>query len=160
MTPVKAITRALYVPAVLFLGACCCHYPYNKQAAPPPPVASAPAPAPAPVKSVMLGDIFFDFDRSIITPESQEQLRDNAEWMAQNKSKSLVCEGHCDERGTAEYNMALGERRAESAKESLMSLGVSGDRLSTISYGEEKPFAIGHDEAAWSQNRRVHFVEK
>lgn len=157
MTPVKAITRALYVPGVLFLGACCCNKPVVRKAQ---PVAPAPAPAPAPVKSVMLGDIFFDFDRSIITPESQAQLRDNAEWMAQNKSKSLVCEGHCDERGTAEYNMALGERRAESAKESLMSLGVSGDRLSTISYGEEKPFAIGHDEAAWSQNRRVHFVEK
>jgi len=157
MTLVKSITRALYVPAVLFLGACCCNKPAVRKA---PVVAPAPVAAPAPVKSVMLGDIFFDFDRSMITPESQAQLRDNAEWMAQNKGTSLVCEGHCDERGTAEYNMALGERRAESAKQSLMSLGVSGDRLTTISYGEEKPFATGHNEAAWSQNRRVHFVEK
>ncbi|HHE07456.1 MAG TPA: peptidoglycan-associated lipoprotein Pal [Chlorobaculum parvum] len=157
MNPVTSITRALYVPAVLFLGACCCNKPVAKQASPSAPAsASAPVAAPA----VSLGDIFFDFDRSNITANSEVQLKTNAEWMAENQGKSLVCEGHCDERGTAEYNMALGERRAESAKQALMSLGVSGDRLSTISYGEEKPFAIGHDEAAWSQNRRVHFVEK
>ena len=159
MSPVKSITRALYVPAVLFLGACCCHKPVAKQAPPPAPV-PAPAPAPVAAPAVSLGDIFFDFDRSNITANSEAQLKTNAEWMAENQSKSLVCEGHCDERGTAEYNMALGERRAESAKESLMSLGVSEDRLSTVSYGEEKPFDPGHNEAAWAKNRRVHFVEK
>lgn len=148
----------MYVPAALFLGACCCNKPVARQEQPPAP--AAPAEAQAPVKSVKLGDIFFDFDRSMITAESEAQLKTNAEWMAANKGKGLVCEGHCDERGTAEYNMALGERRAQSAKESLMSLGVSGDRLSTISYGEEKPFDTGHNEDAWAKNRRVHFVEK
>lgn len=155
MSPVKSITRALYVPAVLFLGACCCNKPVAKQA---PPLAPAPAPVAAP--AVSLGDIFFDFDRSNITADSEAQLKTNAEWMAENQGKSLVCEGHCDERGTAEYNMALGERRAESAKQSLMSLGVSEGRLSTVSYGEEKPFDPAHNEAAWAKNRRVHFVEK
>jgi len=157
MAPVKSISRAFYVPGVLFLGACCCNKPVVRKAQ---PVAPVSAPASVSEDSVMLADIFFDFDRSIITPESQAQLRMNAEWMAVNKGKSLLCEGHCDERGTAEYNMALGERRAQSAKESLMSLGVSEVRLSTISYGEEKPFENGHNEAAWAKNRRVHFVEK
>jgi peptidoglycan-associated lipoprotein len=151
MTNIKKITkRALYVPALLLLGACCTSKP-----APPPP----PPPPPAPVVEP-LGDIFFDFDRSGITPEGDAQLKKNAEWMAANPGKSIVIEGHCDERGTSEYNMALGERRAESTMKAMMDLGADQARMSTVSYGEEKPFDPGHDEAAWAKNRRAHFEEK
>jgi peptidoglycan-associated lipoprotein len=155
MIPVKSIARVLYVPAVLFLGACCCNKDIVK------PKTVTPPPTPPAVKVVdPMADIFFDFDRSAITSASQEQLKKNAEWMSANAGKGVMLEGHCDERGTSEYNMALGERRAQSAKESLLSLGVDQARLKTISYGEEKPFDSGHDEAAWAKNRRVHFVEQ
>lgn len=157
MNPFKSMTRALYIPGMLLLGACCCNKPVPQ--APPPPTAT-PAPAPAPVKVAELSDIFFDFDRSTIKSESEAQLKENAEWMSDNSGKNLVLEGHCDERGTSEYNMALGERRAQSAKQFLMSIGVEPSRMTTISYGEEKPFDPGHNEAAWAKNRRVHFVEK
>jgi len=153
MSYIKPLSRVLYVPAVLFLGACCC----NKSVVKPTP--KAPPALPAPVVAPM-SDIFFDFDRSVITPASQDQLRKNAEWMAANAGKNVTLEGHCDERGTSEYNMALGERRAQATKESMSSFGVDSARMSTVSFGEEKPFDIGHDEAAWSKNRRVHFVEK
>lgn len=148
MSNVKKITRrALYVPALLLLGACCTTKQPEPLPPPPPPVAP-------------LGDVFFDFDRSGITPEGDAQLKKNAEWMAANTGKSVVIEGHCDERGTSEYNMALGQRRADSAMDAMVSLGTEKARMTAISYGEEKPFDTGHDEAAWSQNRRAHFVEK
>jgi peptidoglycan-associated lipoprotein len=149
MTSVKKITkRALYVPALLLLGACCT----TRQPEPVPP------PPPAPVAP--LGDIFFDFDRSGITPEGEAQLKQNAGWMVANTAKSVVIEGHCDERGTSEYNMALGQRRADSAMDAMVSLGADQARMTAISYGEEKPFDTGHDEAGWAQNRRAHFVEQ
>jgi peptidoglycan-associated lipoprotein len=150
MTSVKKITkRALYVPALLLLGACCT----TRQPEPVPP-----PPPPAPVAP--LGDIFFDFDRSGITPEGEAQLKQNAGWMVANTAKSVVIEGHCDERGTSEYNMALGQRRADSAMDAMVSLGADQARMTAISYGEEKPFDTGHDEAGWAQNRRAHFVEQ
>lgn len=150
MTNIKKITRtALYVPALLLLGACCTSKP-----APP-----TPPPPPTPIVEP-LGDIFFDFDRSRITPEGEAQLKKNVEWMNANTGKSVTIEGHCDERGTSEYNMALGERRAESTVNGMISLGADQARLTAISYGEEKPFDSGHDEAAWAKNRRAHFVEK
>ncbi|NTW54559.1 MAG: peptidoglycan-associated lipoprotein Pal [Chlorobaculum sp.] len=158
MTSIKKITsRALFVPAVLLLGACCCSKPV-KTATPPPTPPSAPPAQPIAVQP--LGDIFFDFDRSNLTPEAEAQLKTNAAWMVANSAKSVVIEGHCDERGTSEYNMALGERRAESAKGGMASIGANPERMSTVSYGEEKPFDPGHDEAAWAKNRRAHFVEK
>jgi len=107
-----------------------------------------------------LGDVFYDFDRSAITAEGQAQLRINADWMAANAGKNIFIEGHCDERGTSEYNMALGERRAQSAMQGMIDLGVNEARMTPVSYGEEKPFDTGHDEAAWAQNRRAHFVEQ
>ena len=150
MTNVKRITkRALYVPALLLLGACCTTKQPEPLPPPPPPVPIAP-----------LGDVFFDFDRSGITPEGEAQLQKNAAWMAANTAKSVVIEGHCDERGTSEYNMALGQRRADSAMNAMVSLGADQARMNAISYGEEKPFDTGSGEAAWSQNRRAHFVEK
>ncbi|MCE1273224.1 MAG: peptidoglycan-associated lipoprotein Pal [Chlorobiales bacterium] len=114
----------------------------------------------APVSGPVLGDIFFDFDSSALNAESQEQLKQNATWMQNNASHSVTIEGHCDERGTDEYNIALGERRANSAKEYLQTLGISASRLSTVSYGEERPFDPSHNEEAWAKNRRDHFVNK
>ena len=103
-------------------------------------------------------DIHFDFDKSSLTPAAQAILRDKAAYLMANTNVSVIIEGHCDERGTNEYNMALGDRRASSAKSFLVDLGVESRRLTTISYGEEKPIDPGHNEAAWAKNRRAHFV--
>ncbi len=103
-------------------------------------------------------DIYFDFDQAVIRPDAQEVLRKKAEFLRENPGISVVIEGHCDERGTAEYNLALGERRALAAKAFLMNLGISSSRLSTISYGEERPVDPRSNEEAWARNRRAHFV--
>lgn len=102
-------------------------------------------------------DIFFEFDSSTLSTEAEAILKAKAEWMRRNPSLTIVIEGHCDNRGTTEYNLALGERRAESVKGFLIDLGVSDTRIRTISYGEERPLAPGDDENAWAQNRRAHF---
>lgn len=104
-----------------------------------------------------LGDVFFDYDKYDLRSDARQLLQDNARYLKENSGFSVLLEGHCDERGTNEYNLALGERRADAVRSYLIDLGVDGSRLSTISYGEEKPFALGHTENAWSQNRRVHF---
>jgi len=101
--------------------------------------------------------IYFAFDKANLTAESEEILKVKAEYLQSNPSYSLVIEGNCDERGTNEYNLALGERRAHSAKKFLTALGISADRMSTISYGEERPVDPGHNETAWSKNRRDDF---
>lgn len=102
-----------------------------------------------------VGDrVFFAFDSSEIRPTAREVLDRQAAWMAQYPQNRLVIEGHCDERGTREYNLALGERRANAVRQYLISRGVAANRLSTISYGKERPVAFGNNEAAWAQNRR------
>ncbi len=101
--------------------------------------------------------IYFDYDRADLKPEAQATLEKKARFLESNQSYSVIIEGHCDERGTNEYNLALGERRADAAKKYLGSLGISGGRITTISYGEEKPVAAGHNESSWSQNRRDEF---
>jgi peptidoglycan-associated lipoprotein len=103
-------------------------------------------------------DIHFDFDKSSLTPAAQAVLRDKAAYLMANTDVSVIIEGHCDERGTNEYNMALGDRRAGSAKSFLVDLGIASGRLTTISYGEEKPVDSASNEAAWTKNRRAHFV--
>jgi peptidoglycan-associated lipoprotein len=103
-------------------------------------------------------DIYFDFDQSVIRPDAQDVLRKKAEFLRENSGSSVIIEGHCDERGTSEYNLALGERRALAAKAFLMNMGISSSRLSTISYGEERPVDPGSNEEAWARNRRAHFV--
>lgn len=103
-------------------------------------------------------DIHFEFDRSDLLPEAQAILKKKAAWLRNNPDVSVIIEGHCDERGTNEYNLALGDRRAESAKAFLIDLGISGSRLKTISYGEERPLDPRHNEEAWAKNRRAHFV--
>lgn len=103
--------------------------------------------------------IFFEFDSAMLGAEAQELLRQKAQWLSDNPNVTAVLiEGHCDERGTDAYNMALGSRRANVVKEYLMNLGVETSRLETQSFGEEKPLVMGHDEAAYSQNRRASFV--
>lgn len=108
--------------------------------------------------NVMDEDVYFAFDSSALSDEAQENLRRKAEWLRSNPNRSVTVEGHCDERGTNEYNIALGDRRAESAKSFLMSLGIASSRMNTISYGEERPADPGHGESAWARNRRAHFL--
>ena len=108
--------------------------------------------------SAPLLPIYFDFDKSNIRQDQRERLEKNAEYLKQNKMARVRIEGNCDERGTNEYNMALGDRRAINAKKYLMNLGIDDDRLHTISFGEEKPLVHGHDEYSWAQNRRDDFV--
>lgn len=103
-------------------------------------------------------DVHFAFDSSFLDAEAERILAQKAAWLQANADASVQIEGHCDERGTSAYNLALGERRANAVQEYLAVLGIGPDRLSTISYGEEQPLDPGHDEAAWSRNRRAHFV--
>lgn len=108
---------------------------------------------------INVGDrIFFDYDKSDLQPESQDTLQKLASWMTGRPGVTITLEGHCDERGTREYNLALGERRANTARDYLVALGVSGGRLLTISYGKERPAVLGSSEGAWAQNRRGVFV--
>jgi peptidoglycan-associated lipoprotein len=140
--------------------------------APPEPVAEPAVVPPEPLKddaiaSASLDDlnknsplkpVFFELDSSELNPDAQKTLGDNASTLKRYTSWAVTIEGHCDERGTAEYNLALGERRAGAARAYLVSLGISADRLRTVSYGKEFPFDPGHDDAAFSKNRRAHFV--
>lgn len=105
-----------------------------------------------------LKDVFFDTDKSDLKPEGRDALATDAAWLKAHPSVKIAIEGHCDERNTEEYNLALGWRRANTAKSYLIALGVPADAMTTISYGEERPFATCHDESCWSQNRRAHFV--
>jgi len=103
-----------------------------------------------------VGDrVFFDFDKSVVKPEGQQTLQRQAEWLKRYPNVTVTVEGHCDDRGTREYNLALGERRANAAKNYLASLGVDASRLTTISYGKERPVDLGSDEASWAKNRRA-----
>ena len=102
-------------------------------------------------------NIYFDFDKFTLSAEARKTLADNAEYLKANSGTQVVIEGHCDERGSDEYNLALGESRALAAKNYLVSLGINGSRLSVISYGEEKPAAMGSNEEAWAKNRRAEF---
>jgi peptidoglycan-associated lipoprotein len=105
-----------------------------------------------------LKDAFFDTDKADLRDDTRTVLAADATWLKSHPSVKILIEGHCDERNTAEYNLALGWRRANAAKDYMVSLGAAGDNIATISYGEERPFAPGHDETAWAQNRRAHFV--
>lgn len=103
-------------------------------------------------------DIYFEYDSALLTPQAQEILRDKAQYMKDNSGIQIIIEGHCDERGTSEYNLALGEQRARTTQQFLVALGISESRITTVSYGEERPIARGNDEEAWVKNRRAHFI--
>jgi peptidoglycan-associated lipoprotein len=114
---------------------------------------STATPASSPLK-----DVFFDYDRYDLRADARQVLKANADWLKKNPSARIEIEGHCDERGTSEYNLALGAKRAQSAKDYLATLGIAGDRLSTISYGEEIQVCKQASEDCWRQNRRARFV--
>jgi peptidoglycan-associated lipoprotein len=103
-------------------------------------------------------DAFYDLDASTLSADAQSALTASATWLKQHPELNLLIEGHCDERGTEQYNLALGDRRANSARDFLATLGVEANRMRTVSYGEERPFDTGHDESAWAKNRRSHLV--
>lgn len=109
-------------------------------------------------EGIKLSTIYFSFDDYSLSEQAKKTLIENAAWLTNNPQKTIIIEGHCDERGTEEYNIALGGRRANSAKKYLINLGVNPDQLSTISYGEERPADLGHNEDAWAKNRRADFV--
>ncbi len=109
-------------------------------------------------ESKLLKDIHFEYDQYEIRRGDEEILRENAAFLKKNPQMKIQIEGHCDERGTSEYNLALGERRANSTKRYLVSLGIASDRISTISFGKERPSDPGHNEEAWAKNRRAHIV--
>jgi peptidoglycan-associated lipoprotein len=135
-------------------------------ATPPPAVAAPPPPAPvlpapAQFREVPgLKAIYFDFDKSVIRPDAARILDANIDWMKSNPDALILIEGHCDERGTNEYNLALGDRRAKATVDYLPARGVVGARLTTISYGEERPVCTGQTAACWDRNRRAHFLTK
>lgn len=160
-------TRTLMIAsAVIALSACSKKAP---EELPPPPAETArpseptPPPPSGPVKgsqedflaSVASDKIYFDTDKYDIDAQDQSVLASQAQWLAANPAVKVTVEGHADERGTRDYNLALGERRANAAKNYLASLGVDPARITTISYGKERPAALGSDEAAWAQNRRA-----
>ena len=122
------------------------------------PKPDAATPSPGAAKESPLKDIFFDFDKSLIRPDAKKTLDENVRWLKGNPNATITIEGHCDERGTREYNLGLGERRAKATREYLVATGIDAKRIKTISYGKERPFAPGHDESAWKLSRRAHFV--
>lgn len=136
----------------------------------PAPEPAAPAPDPDPLagdldsvneylrRQGLLGDVYFDYDRAELSSETRDRLARNARFLTEHSQFRLTIEGHCDERGTSEYNLALGERRAAAVREYLSSLGVSSDRLTTLSYGKERPVCTEGDESCWRLNRRAHHV--
>ncbi len=127
--------------------------PTVREATLPGPVRSTTVPKESPLK-----DVFFDYDTSLLTEDAKGILHENLAWLRANPRTQITVEGHCDERGTAEYNLALGERRAKAVRDYLVAAGIEGGRVRTVSYGKERPFVQGHDESAWRANRRGHFV--
>lgn len=106
----------------------------------------------------LVRDAFFQYDESTLDADAQAALTASANWLRNNPSYNLLVEGHCDERGTEQYNLALGDRRANTVKEYLQTLGLDSGRIRTVSYGEERPFDEGHDDSSWAKNRRAHLV--
>ena len=162
---------ALPLIAVLVLTGCSKKEEVAESAPPPPPAAPVETPPSTPPADTtppptdeagsvqnQLKDVYYDYDSANLSSEAQSTLDADGKVLMDNASVSVQIEGHCDERGTVEYNLALGDRRAQSARDYLVRYGVPASRLSTVSYGEERPFATGSDESAWAQNRRAHFV--
>ncbi len=141
-------------------------YPAPASVPEPAPSAAVETAAPAPVhisveemnRKGYVKDAFFDYARYDIRLDQRDTLTKDAAWLREHPTVKIVVEGHCDERGTSQYNMALGQQRAEAVKNFLVQLGIDPSRIQIISYGKERPFETGHDEKAWAQNRRDHFL--
>lgn len=132
------------------------HVDVNAPAAAPAPVAAQPSLSDLFAQNVQ--DAYFDLDKSDLRDDARSALTKDAEFLRSYPQVRVSIEGHCDERGSTEYNLGLGQRRAEAAKNFLISLGISGDRMTTTSWGKERPFCAEHTEECWQQNRRAHFV--
>jgi peptidoglycan-associated lipoprotein len=174
------LTMTITLAVILALAPACAgkkKTPAPEPAPAPAPTETAPAPAPPPapapkpatparltaadiddIQRNVLVSVHFDFDKYNLMPETMTTLERHAKWLKEHTTVKLVVEGHCDERGTVDYNLALGERRAQTVKQYLVSLGVASGRLSTISYGKEKPADPRSNETAWAKNRRAEFV--
>ena len=125
----------------------------------PPAIGALSAQQPAMAgKESPLKDVFFDFDKSTIRDDAKPNLKEDLQWLNANPTAQITIEGHCDERGTTEYNLGLGERRAKATRDYLVAAGIGARRIKTVSFGKERPFVLGHDEAAWKENRRAHVV--
>jgi len=171
----KFVTLALALltgTSLIALG-CASHKQVSTEAPPPPATTETQAPPPPPSEETApkppaeetttqhtLADAFFDYDEAALRADAKTALEGDAKYMEANSGSKVVIEGHCDERGSVEYNLALGERRAKAAKDFLVSYGIPETRMTTISYGKERPFDPGHDESAWAKNRRAHVVAK
>jgi len=168
----KLMSLALILGLVLLLSACSKKPVMVAEPAPTPVVSEAPtAPTPTPtapdaapssatmttVTGSQLETVYFDYDAHVLSPVARQTLERNAELLRKEAGLAVIVEGHCDERGSDEYNLALGELRATTVKSYLVTLGVAAERLKAISYGEERPAVPGTDEAAWSKNRRAAF---
>jgi len=125
---------------------------------PPPPTTATPSPTDEDLFGRNVRDIYFDYDKSNIRGDQEASTQGDAQFLSQHPNVSFTIEGHCDDRGSTEYNLALGDQRASSVKNALTAAGVSASRIKTISYGKEKPFCLEDNEACWQQNRRGHFV--
>ncbi len=174
MNRVRLLCIALLAAAALALAAGgCAHKKPQVQIAPPdtvkttvstevtspPPATPEEQPAGAAgEETAALQDVHFDFDAATLSDEAKALLTKNGAWLVKNANVRLRIEGHCDERGTVEYNLALGDRRARAAKDFLVSYGVGESRLEILSYGKEQPLDTGQDETSWAKNRRAHFV--
>ena len=178
MNRVIRYLSAVCLIAVLGLGIACHKKPPQvapAAPAPPPPAAPAPPPPPPPAPLTEdqifaqttldqlnaqknLGDVYFDYDKYTIRDDARGILLKDADWMKRWPSTKVTVEGHCDSRGSAEYNLALGERRATAVKDYLVSLGVAADRITAVSKGKEQPFCTEENETCWAQNRRGHFI--
>lgn len=168
----SAIVLVVFLPSIFFLAACAKNAVQSQasQDTPPEPAAvadnnggqTAPAdqaPAPASTAGEFANEnIHFDFDSAVLSGQAQQILNTKADYLRAHPEMTVTVEGYCDERGTDAYNIALGERRAKSARDFLVNLGVAANRLQTLSYGEERPVAQGRDESSWAQNRRDQFV--
>jgi peptidoglycan-associated lipoprotein len=125
---------------------------------PPPPPTQAPTTTEADLFAQSIKDVYFDYDKADVRPDQQASVQADAQFLNQHSGITFTIEGHCDERGSTEYNLALGDQRASAVKSALIAAGVNASRIKTISYGKEKPFCSESNEACWQQNRRGHFV--
>jgi len=180
-----AVVRYVLMLCVLSLGLSGCQtcknsklWPFGRKPAPiperveppAPPTPVAPTPAPKPVEPTerpttqpeplekVLQTVYFDYDSAVLRDDTRRILDKNLEWLKANPAVRVQIEGHCDERGTEEYNLSLGQRRADSVKQYLIKNGIDAGRLFTISYGKQRPVDPGHTEAAWAKNRRAQFA--
>jgi len=176
---VRWITFAFLLVGTLSFWSACKKKPPTTAAESKPPEAPTtprevqppPRPTPAPMQGDIMSesleawnragylkDAFFDYDKADLRDDARAALSTDAEWLKRYSSAQILIEGHCDERGTSEYNLALGDRRANAVREYLASLGIDGGRIKTVSYGKERPFCNESSESCWQQNRRGHFV--